>query len=160
MISVEKFLESHNIEYIVHEHPAVFTCEEAEKHCADIPGIACKNLFLKSKKRDRFLLLILPADKKVDIKKFAEIVGLKNKMSFAHEDELKEKLHVEPGSVSVFCILNDSDNAVELYIDKDVYDADIVSFHPNVNTATLELNKDMFHRFLDVIKTKVEIIDL
>lgn len=160
MTSVEHYLQSHNIIYTLHTHEAVFTCEEAEKHCADIQGLACKNLFLRNNKHNRFFLLVLPAKKKMDIKKFGEIVGEKNKLSFAHADELKEKLQLDPGSVSVFGILNDDKHEVELYIDKDVYDADIVTFHPNVNTATLELSREMFHRFLDMIEYGENIVIL
>lgn len=42
MTNVEDFLKSKGIEYILHEHSAVYTCEEAEKYCGDIPGLACK----------------------------------------------------------------------------------------------------------------------
>ncbi|PIR02890.1 MAG: hypothetical protein COV60_03205 [Candidatus Magasanikbacteria bacterium CG11_big_fil_rev_8_21_14_0_20_43_7] len=158
MNSVEQYLQSHDITYIPHTHRAVFTCEEAEQHCADIPGLACKNLFLRNKKRSRYFLLVLPAQKKIDIKAFAEIVGEKNKLTFASADELRELLRVDPGSVSVFGILNDKNHDVELYIDKEVYDADVVSFHPNVNTKTLELDIENFHAFLETIKQQANIV--
>ena len=158
MNNVKKFLSENNIEYVLHEHHAVYTCEEAEKHCGNIPGISCKNLLLRNKKGTRYFLAILPAEKQTDLKKFAEIVG-ENRLSFAGGDILKEKLGLESGAVSPFGLINDTDNTVELYIDRDVYDADIVGFHPNVNTATLELSKEMLHKFLQVIGHKVNIID-
>ena len=139
MTSPEQFLELHQITATLHEHPAVFTCEEAEIHCAHIPGLACKNLFLKGKS-GRYFLLILPANKRTDLKKFAQTVG-ETKVSFASPEAMKEKLHLEPGSVSPFGLINDTEKSVEVHIDKEVHDAAIVGFHPNRNTATLELSK-------------------
>lgn len=49
MIHVEQFLQSKNIKYALHEHPAIFTSEDGEKYASHIPGLACKNLFLRDK---------------------------------------------------------------------------------------------------------------
>ena len=65
MNSVEQYLEDNHISYIMHEHPAVYTCEEAETHCGNIPGLACKNLLLKDQKGKRYVLVVLPATKKL-----------------------------------------------------------------------------------------------
>ncbi len=156
---VENFLDSQQIKYVLHEHPAVFTCEEAEKYCADIPGLPCKNLLLKNKGSKRFFLVVLPAKKRTELKKFGAIVEEK-KISFASAEALLEKLGLEPGAVSPFGLLNDKNNEVEVYVDKDVYDADIVSFHPNRNTATLELTGEMFHKFLQSIDNEVNVVEL
>jgi Ala-tRNA(Pro) deacylase len=159
MTDVEKFLKSKQITYILHEHPAVYTCEEAEKYCGNIPGLACKNLFLRDKKKQRYFLLILPAQKRSDLKELAKIVG-EEKITFASSEDLMEKLGLEPGSVSPFGVVNDIKSGVELYIDKEVSDAEIVSFHPNRNTATLELSQEMFRKFLDSVKNVSRVVDL
>ena len=159
MNNVIKFLSTHNIEYTLHEHPAVYTCDEAEKHCKHIPGIASKNLFLRSKKDKRNFLVVLPAQKQTNLKKFAKNVG-ENSVSFASSELLKKKLGLTPGSVSIFGLINNEDKTVEVYIDRDIYDAKIVSFHPNTNTITLELSKNMFHKFLQIIGHKINITDL
>lgn len=159
MINVEDFLKSNDITYILHEHPAVYTCEEAEKYCGDIPGLACKNLLLGGKKSGRYFLVILPAEKRADLKKIGEIVGDKQ-ITFAGPEILLEKLGLEPGAVSPFGLLNDKNHEVEVYIDKKVYYADIVSFHPNRNTASLELTGNMFRKFLKAIENRTKMIDL
>jgi Ala-tRNA(Pro) deacylase len=159
MNNATKFLSKNNIKFTVHKHPAVYTCEEAEKYCGDIPGIPCKNLLLRSKKGKRHFLVVLPAKKQTDLKKFTELVDEK-KVSFASSESLKEKLGLELGSVSPFGLINDIENTVEVYIDSEVYNAETVSFHPNVNTATLELSKDMFHRFLQTVGHDVCVVDL
>lgn len=154
----EQFLQSQQIAYTLHEHPAVYTCEDAAVHCKNIPGLACKNLFLKGR-NSRYFLVIVPATKRIDLKKFAKIVG-EAKVSFASAETLKEKLHLEPGSVSPLGLLNDTEKSVEVYIDKALAEAEIVGFHPNRNTATLELSKEMFHKFLGLLEQKVHIIEL
>lgn len=159
MSNVEDFLKSNNITYILHEHPAVFTCEEAEKYCGNIPGLACKNLLLKGKKSERYFLIILPAEKRADLKKISEMVNEKQ-ITFASPKNLLEKLSLEPGSVSPFGLLNDKNHEIEVYVDKKVYYADIVSFHPNRNTASLELSGEMFQKFLKIIENKTTIVDL
>lgn len=159
MIKVKEFFELHKIEYVLHEHPAVYTCEEAERHCSDIPGLACKNLFLRDGKRKRYFLAILPAQKKTDLKKLCGIAGVK-KLAFANTESLRDKLGLEAGSVSPFGLLNDITGEVELYVDKDVYAAETVVFHPNVNTASLELSRRMFRKFLQIIDHEVNIVEL
>lgn len=154
----EDFLENNGIKYVLHEHPAVYTCEEAERLCAHVSGVGCKNMLLKDKKGTTFVLLVTLAEKRVDLKRFAEIVGV-NKVTFASPDELKEKLNLEPGAVSPFGLLNNANGDVELYVDKEVCNADIVSLHPNRNTASIELSKEMFEKFLISLK-KVHKIDL
>lgn len=159
MPNVEEYLKSKNINYVLHEHPAVFTCEDVEKLCLSVPGLASKNLFLRDQKKLRFFLLILPATKQTDLKKFAEIVAEK-KLSFANSDLLMEKLGVEPGSVSPFGLLNDTEHKVEVYIDSEIYNAEIVNFHPNRNMASLELTKEMFHKYLQSIENSYKIIKI
>lgn len=159
MTIVEDFLKSKKIEYVLHEHPAVYTCEDVEKRCGNVPGLACKNLLLRDKKGRRYFLVILPATKRTDLKKFAGIVG-EDKMSFASPEALMDKLGLEPGAVSPFGLLNDKKNEVEVYVDSEVYNADVVSFLPNRNTASLELSGEMFRKFLQSIENFNKVIDL
>lgn len=157
MQSVLTYLDNHQIEYEMFEHPAAFTCEEVDQYCSHIPGMACKNLFIKNRKGKRFFLLVLPADKPIDIKAFGRRVG-QSGLTFANPQNLKEKLKVEPGSVSPFGLLNDQEGIVEVFIDQEVLDADKVNFHPNINTATLVLKGEMFRRFLDGMAHDFQII--
>jgi len=156
---VENFLKSNNIRYVLHKHSAVYTCEEAEKYCSHIPGIPGKNLLLKDKKNKRFFLAVLSVKKRMDFKKFGEIVG-ETHPTFAKAEELWEKLGLDSGAVSPFGLLNDKNKEIEVYVERGIYDAEIVNFHPNENTASLELSREMFHKFLDIIEHKINVFDL
>ncbi len=158
MNKVEEYLKEGGIEFKRHNHPAVFTCEEADKYCSEIPGLSCKNLVLKSKGGKRHFLVVLPSEKRADLKKIAEVVGEK-KISFASAEILMEKLGLEPGSVSPFGLINDKKKEIEVYIDSEVYESEIVTFHPNDNRATLELSKEMFHKYLEGLEHEVKVIN-
>ncbi len=159
MTKVETYLQEHHLDFILHEHPAVFTCEEAEQYCGHIPGLPCKNLFLRDEKKKVYFLCILPAAKRADLKQIAKIAGEK-RISFANANMLLELLGLTPGAVSPFGLLNDRESCVKVLVDRDVWEADRVSFHPNRNTASLELTGEMFRRFLEELKNIRKVIDL
>ena len=152
---VYSYLKKLNIRFISHKHPAVYTCDEAEKYDKNIKGIHSKNLFLKSKgKIITFYLVIIPSNEKLNIKQLEKL--LNEKLSFANEIELKEQLNLTPGSVSIFSLI--SNEKIILLLSEKIFNSDFVAFHPNINTETLELNKNDFHIFLNSLKNKKTII--
>lgn len=148
---VKKYLEEHNIDYKIYEHPAAFTCEESEIICKDVPGLACKNLFLKGKKSKQLYLVVTSDKKKLDLKKLANLLGEKH-VGFASAELMQEHLNLKPGSVSPFGLLYDAAGHVKFIIDEDAWNAEIVHFHPNVNTASLVLQKEAFHKFAESLE--------
>jgi Ala-tRNA(Pro) deacylase len=130
-----------------HEHPPVATVEEASQHWAGIDATHCKNLFLRNQKGDRHYLLILLHSKKADLRAVADQIG-DGKLSFASPQRLMTHLGLAPGSVSPFGLVNDRAHAVRVVIDRDLQAAERLSFHPNINTATLVVSGADFARFL------------
>lgn len=157
MVNVIEYLKDNNINFKLFEHPAVFTCEEAEKYTKDVKGIHLKNLFLKDRKSKRFYLVIMPHNKRLDMKHLSEV--LEDNLKFANEDNLKDILNLNPGSVSVFGLLNDKENQVKLIIHKDVVESEYVSFHPNINTQTLEIQQKEFEIYLKIVGNEFEILE-
>jgi len=155
---LEGYLHKFQIEYVEHNHPAVFTVEESKKLKENIPGLHCKTLFLKDN-NNNFYLLGMPAEKKLDSKKFREIFSLK-KIRFATEEELKKQVNLLPGSVSIFGIIYAEKENVVLVLDKEVWSAKSVGFHPNVNTSTLELKHVDLKKFYDSLSNKKKIIEI
>ena len=92
-----QFLAENGIEYDRHDHPAVYTVEEAGRLVPDLPAAKTKNLFLRDKKGQRHFLVIVPADKRVDIKALPGVVG-SSRLSFGISgSRLKKYLGAEPG---------------------------------------------------------------
>ena len=129
------------------EHPPVPTVEEAVKHWAGIDAAHCKNLFLRNQKGNRHYLVIIPYTKRADLRAVAAQIG-DGKLSFASPDRLMTHLGVEPGSVSPAGLINDRERHVRVYLDRDLKNAERISFHPNVNTATVTVRRADFDRFL------------
>lgn len=69
-------------------------------------------------------------------------------------------MSLTPGSVSPFGLINNKDNDIEVYIDEEIYNSELVNFHPNINTASLSLNREMFHKYLKIIPHNIQIINL
>ncbi len=155
---VKQFLDNKKIDYILHKHPPVMTCEEAEKHCTEIPGLSCKNLFMKDKKSNYFLV-ILPASQRLDLKLLTFITRSK-KIVFANDEELLFILGLKRGAVSPLGLINDKGNKTKLFIDEGVWDAEVVSFHPNINTETVELKKEMFHTMVKSFGNDYSVVSL
>lgn len=154
MNDIYNVLEELKINYEKHEHPAVFTVEEAQKYDRGINAGKSKNLFLRNKKGDRHYLVIVEATRMVDLKKLAIITG-ESKLSFASAERLNDHLGVTPGSVSPFGLINDSDKTIQVVVDNGLLKYDKLAFHPNINTATLVISADDFKKFLDSTSNNV-----
>lgn len=140
-------LDGLGIPYVRHEHPPVATVEEAEKHWAGLRGAHCKNLFLRNYKGNRHYLVIAPVTRGVDLKRLTSELG-EDRLSFASAERLKRWLGVEPGSVSPFGLVNDGTREVRVVCDIALRSGSALGFHPNVNTATLEISLADFEKFL------------
>lgn len=135
------------IAYNRHEHPPVYTVDEAKKYWQDIEGAHAKNLFLRNNKGNRHYLVVLEESKTADLKGLSDKLG-SGKLSFASERRLSDHLGLETGAVSPFGLINDSSNAVTAVIDRDLSKKERVNFHPNVNTATFTISYQDFEKFL------------
>jgi Ala-tRNA(Pro) deacylase len=134
------------IPYERFDHPPVFTCEEAYAALPGNAAVQTKNIFLRDKRGRRHLLLVTTCEKAVDIKKFADTADADH-LSFASPERLMKYLGVEPGSVTVLGLINDAEKAVELFVDREVWDTPQWRCHPLVNSATLVLARTDLERF-------------
>ena len=140
-------LEKLGIAYTRHEHPPVATVEEAEKYWGPIKGTHCKNLFLRNNRGNRHYLVIAAVDRAVDLKRLNATLG-EDRLSFASPERLKRWLGLEPGSVSPFGLVNDATHHVDVICDEALRSSAGLGFHPNVNTATLEIALADFEKYL------------
>jgi len=159
MADFYQFLADHNIEYERHDHPAVYTVEEAERLVPPLPGAKSKNLFLRDKKGVRHFLVVVPARKRVNIKALPEVVG-SNRLSFGSAQRLEKFLGVEPGAVTLLAIFNDPDQKVEVFIDRALWGSEAFNFHPLVNTSTLVISRENLQRFIESSGHQIQIVDV
>ncbi|MFA5593171.1 MAG: prolyl-tRNA synthetase associated domain-containing protein [Micavibrio sp.] len=151
-------LKALDIAFPLYHHKAVFTVAEADEVDADIPGTHCRNLFLRDKKKNNFLLCLQNATK-VDIKKLQPLLGA-DKLSFGSADRLWEYLGVRPGSVCPYAIVNDRQGQVKIFLDKSMMDHDVLNFHPLVNTMTIGVKPADLLRFIESTGHEPHIVDL
>ena len=146
------------IEYTNHEHPAVFTVEEADLHHEGIDGVHSKNLFFKDKKKNLFLVVTL-SDKPIIIKEVAKKIGAKSP-SFGKPDLLAQVLGVIPGAVTPFAIVNDENNDVKVILDEEMMENELLNFHPLENTATTTIASKDLVKFMEHCNQEFEVISL
>ena len=116
------------------EHPPVFTVEEAKALRGNLPGHHIKNLFLRNKKEEMWLVVALE-DRAVDLKRLGEALGA-GRLSFGSPDRLRRVLGVEPGSVTPLALVNDEARVVRLALDRGLNEGGPINAHPLVNTMT------------------------
>ena len=153
------FFDQHGIRYERHDHPAVYTVEEAKRLVPPLPGAKTKNLFLRDKKGDRHILVVVPHEKSVDLKSFASVLGSK-KLALASPDRLKTHLDLEPGAVSILGIVNDRHRAVEVVVDRAVWDQETWQCHPLVNTSTVLISRSDIERLLKITGHTAQVKDV
>ena len=131
--ALEAWLTDHAVSFHTVEHPAVFRVEEGLDLKADLPGAHTKNLFLKDKK-GRLWLISARQDTTIDLKRTPAAIG-SDRLSFGSEALMQETLGVRPGSVTALGLINDRAARVTFVLDRRLWDADLVNFHPLTNTA-------------------------
>lgn len=127
------------------DHSPVFTVEEAKALRGDLPGHHIKNLFLRNKKEEMWLVVALE-DRAIDLKRLGDALSA-GRLSFGSAERLKRTLGVEPGSVTPLALVNDESRAVRLVLDRGLADGGPVNAHPLVNTMTTALAPADLQRF-------------
>lgn len=150
-------LDALGIPYERHEHAAVFNAEDAAKFWDPIPGVQCKNLFLRNKKGDKHYLVVLEISKRADLKEIVKLVG-DDRLSFGSPERLMAELGLTPGSVSPFGLINDTDGSVRVLIDQDLKGAGRLIFHPNINTASVVVSWADLERFFATRRNSVRLV--
>jgi Ala-tRNA(Pro) deacylase len=139
------------------KHPAVFTVAESLKYLEDKRPI--KNLLLQEKGKGRKVLVIMGGDTRLDLKKIEQELGIR-KLSFAKEDVLYETLGVMPGAVSIFGLLHDGSDGVEVILEENLLDEKELGFHPNTNTSTIFVPGTMLFKIVKHTGHKLHVLNL
>jgi len=156
---VLKILHELDISYEIYEHPPVPTVEAALPYWKNIDATHCKNLFFRNHKGNRHYLVILKHLRQLRIHDL-ELKLKQGKISFASPKRMEKYLGLSGGSVSVFGLINDTENHVHLFLDAELQSAEKISFHPNENSSTVVISFDSFLKFLEWSGNTYEFIKL
>lgn len=146
-------------EFSTTRHPPLFTVDDSRRLRGEIPGRHTKNLFLRDRK-DQFFLLTVGEDREVDLKQIHKIIGAAGKVSFGKPEQLMELLGVIPGAVTAFGVVNDQEGKVKAFLDSELMEHEWINAHPLTNEATTTIRRDHLIAFMTGAGHKPEILDL
>lgn len=137
------FLDSLGIVVKTTKHPPLFTVADSRALRGEIPGGHTKNLFLRDKK-DNYFLVTVDEQAAVDLKQIHHLIGAASRVSFGKPEALMDLLGVTPGAVTVFGLINDQRARVRLILDETLMENAIINGHPLTNEATTSIgNADL-----------------
>ncbi|NVK20075.1 MAG: prolyl-tRNA synthetase associated domain-containing protein [Methylocystaceae bacterium] len=140
-------LESLGIESTTHHHPPLRTVEDSKALRGDLPGLHCKNLFLKDKK-GALWLIVAEEDTAINLKEMKNKIGSAH-LSFGKPELLMEVLGVIPGSVTPFALINDKEHRVNVILEERMMSAELVNYHPLSNEMTTALSPKGLRQFIE-----------
>ena len=153
-------LDRLGIEYDRVSHDAAFNMELCAEVSRALDVSVCKNLFLCNRQKTAFYLLCMPPDKPFHTKDLSAQIG-SSRLSFAPEESLWELLRCHPGSATILGLANDTEHAVQLLMEREVYEAQYISCHPCLCTGTLRLKTaDVLDVFLPCTGHQPVVVDL
>lgn len=152
------FLAQHQLPYTLYTHAPFFTVEDAAAFEAGIPGASSKNLFLKDRKGQYFLVSLL-ADRQLNLKALSKVYG-KGGLSFASAPDLLRLLGVTPGAVTPFGLLQDTAQQVSFLLDPTFLDYEYVNFHPLRNDRTIGMLTTDFLKFCALVQHMPEYVSI
>ena len=157
---VYDLLDSLGIAYERTDHEAAMTMEDCMEIDRILDVVICKNLFLCNRQKTRFYLLMMPGDKIFRTRDLSPLIG-SSRLSFADAQDMEKYLDLMPGSVSVMGLMNDTQNHVQLLVDRPVIESPLLGCHPCVNTSSLRMKtSDVFERFLPAVHHDAIVVDL
>ena len=149
--------QRHGIGWTHNEHPPLHTVEESKQLRGDLPGAHIKNMFLKDKKGQLWLVTCLE-HRKIRIRDLEKQVGA-TKASFGKPELLWEALGIRPGAVSPFGLINDAERRVRVVLDRQMLEIDPINAHPLHNEATTTVAREDFRRFFEITGHEPVIVD-
>lgn len=144
---VKELLGRKGIVFEVLEHVPVYTSEEA----ARVRGVELKTgvkALVFRTEGGSFVLGLIAADRKIDLKKLARIVGAK-KLQLALPEEVLKITGCEVGSVHPFGNLF----GLPTYLDPSVLENDTVNFNAGLHTVSIQMRAA---DLVEVVKPVVE----
>ena len=145
-IRVYDLLDKLGMEYYRTDHEPATTMEVCNDIDKILDTLICKNLFLCNRQKTNFYMLMMPGDKPFKTKDLSKQIN-SARLSFADESYMEEFL--------------DTDNHVQLLMDKEVLEGETLGCHPCINTSSLKLKtKEVMEKFLPAVHHEAVIVEL
>lgn len=128
-------LTQRNIAYEVLRHAPVYTSEEAAKVRNTSLASGAKALVCKAD--DRFVLIVLPADRKLDSKLSRKSLNIKS-LRFASREEVERLTGLTPGSIPPFGSLFE----LATYCDARLADQPRINFNAGDHAISISMSYD------------------
>ncbi|WP_258166138.1 YbaK/EbsC family protein [Paenibacillus sp. PCH8] len=107
-----------------------------------------KTLFLCNRQQTQFYLLITTADKQFKAKDFSNQLGI-SRVKFASADQLERLLGVKIGAVTIFGVLLDKDQVIQVVFDEEVVVQEWYGCSVGTTTGYMKIRtSDVIHKFL------------
>lgn len=159
-IRVYDLLDQLGMEYKRTDHEEANTMEACNEIDRILDTTICKNLFLCNRQETQFYLLMMPGEKPFKTKDLSAQIH-SARLSFGKPEYMEEFLHIKPGAVSIMGLMNDTENHVQLLIDREIVKSEMLGCHPCVSTSSLKLRtKDVLEKFLPAVHHEAMIVDL
>lgn len=131
-LRLEGLLTERGVDFVVLRHQPVFTSEEA----AAVRGVALSTgaKALICKVDDRFLMFVIPGDRKLDSKAVRQALGI-HALRFASREELSELTGLPPGAVPPFGSLF----GLPTYCDTRLGENERINFNAGDNSISISL---------------------
>lgn len=138
------------------EHEPVYTVEQSQAARGDLPGAHTKNLFLRNKKGQMWLVVVAE-EKSVDLKALSASLNA-GRLSFGSADRLQRHLGIIPGAVTPFAVCNDAAGSVQLVIDAPLLEVELLHCHPLENDKTTAIAPNDLVRFAEACAHAPQVI--
>jgi Ala-tRNA(Pro) deacylase len=125
-------LDEQSAQYRVLRHEAVYTSEEAARARGTTLASGAKALICKA--GDRFLMFVLPADRRLANKRARKTAGARN-LAFANRDQVLELTGLTPGSIPPFGSLF----GLTTWCDARLADQGTINFNAGDHTISLSM---------------------
>lgn len=157
---VFELISAMGIGYKYMEHAPAATMADCRVVEEAFGAVMPKNIFLCPRNQSAFYLLLTRPNAKYRTADISKQLGV-SRLSFGPQEKLYEYLQTLPGAITPMGLLFDEDRQVKLVIDSALKDAELLAFHPCVNTMSLAMTgEDFFGKFLPALGVEPTFVEI
>ncbi len=149
--TINQILHAFQVVPEIIEHPAVLTCEDADRYTPQ-PQNGIKSILLKWK--HDYLVIVIPGDKRASIEKIKSISQQK-RISFAKMEDALIITGAQKGALPPFGHVQQ----IPILIDETIQRFTSIYFNPGINTQTYGLKNADFIKIFEHVAEFTDIIE-